>query len=120
MPRVESYEQAVEFLFSRVNYERLSGMQYTGDDFKLDRMRELLRRLGDPHETIPAVHIAGTKGKGSTAAFTAQILSAAGIRAALFTSPHISAFEERMAVGGVNPARHELVDLVGQLADVVT
>ena len=120
MPRVESYEQAVEFLFSRVNYERLSGMQFTGDDFKLDRMRELLRRLGDPQETIPAVHIAGTKGKGSTAALTAQILSAAGIRAALFTSPHISAFEERMAVAGVNPTRHELVELVRQLADVVT
>ena len=120
MPHVESYEQAIEFLFSRVNYERLSGMQYTGDDFKLDRMRELLRRLGDPQETIPAVHIAGTKGKGSTAAMTAQILSAAGIRAALFTSPHISAFEERMAVAGVNPARHELVELVRQLADVVT
>lgn len=120
MPDVESYEQAIEFLFSRVNYERLSGMQYTGDDFKLDRMRELLRRLGDPQETIPAVHIAGTKGKGSTAALTAQILSTAGIRTALFTSPHISAFEERMAVDGVNPARHELVELVRQLADVVT
>jgi len=120
MPDVENYEQAVEFLFSRVNYERLSGMQYTGDDFKLDRMRELLRRLGDPQETIPAVHIAGTKGKGSTAALTAQILTAAGIRTALFTSPHISAFEERMAVGGVNPSRHELVELVRQLADVVT
>jgi dihydrofolate synthase/folylpolyglutamate synthase len=120
MSDVENYEQAVEFLFSRVNYERLSGMQYTGDDFKLDRMRELLRRVGDPQETIPAVHIAGTKGKGSTAALTAQILSAAGIRTALFTSPHISAFEERMAVAGVNPARHELVELVRQLADVVT
>lgn len=120
MPDVESYEQAVEFLFSRVNYERLSGMQYTGDDFKLDRMRELLRRLGDPQETIPAVHIAGTKGKGSTAALTAQILSAAGIRAGLFTSPHISAFEERMAVAGVNPARLELVELVRRLADVVS
>ena len=119
MSHVESYEQAVEFLFSRVNYERLSGMQYTGDDFKLDRMRELLRRLGDPQESIPAVHIAGTKGKGSTAALTAQILSAAGIRTALFTSPHISAFEERMAVDGVNPARHELVALVRQIAGVV-
>ncbi len=120
MAEVESYEQAVEFLFSRVNYERLTGSQYTADDFKLDRMRELLRRLGDPHETIPAVHIAGTKGKGSTAALTAQILLAAGFRPGLFTSPHISAFEERMAVAGVNPARSELVELVRLLADVVT
>jgi dihydrofolate synthase/folylpolyglutamate synthase len=120
MPHVENYEQAVEFLFSRVNYERLSAMQYTGDELKLDRMRELLRRLGNPHEMIPAVHIAGTKGKGSTAALTAQVLFAAGIRAGLFTSPHISVFEERMAVAGVHPARSELVELVRRLADVVT
>ncbi|MGE5194686.1 MAG: bifunctional folylpolyglutamate synthase/dihydrofolate synthase [Deltaproteobacteria bacterium] len=114
-----SYEQAIEFLFSRVNFERLSGTQFTADDFKLDRMRELLRRLGDPQEAIPAVHIAGTKGKGSTAALTAQILSAAGIRAALFTSPHISAFEERMAVDGVIPAKEELARLVESVAGVV-
>src|SRR5512140_2893945 len=119
MADVESYEQAVEFLFSRVNYERLSGMQYTGDDFKLDRMRELLRGGGDPQETIPAVHIAGTKGKGSTAALTAQILSAAGIRTALFTSPHISAFEERMAVDGVIPSQDELARLVDSVASAV-
>jgi dihydrofolate synthase/folylpolyglutamate synthase len=116
---VESYEQAVEFLFNRVNFERLSGMQYSTDDFKLDRMRELLRRLGDPHEGLPAVHIAGTKGKGSTAALTAAILSAAGVRVGLFTSPHISAFEERMAVGGAIPSPEELVELVRQVAPVV-
>lgn len=116
---VESYEQAVEFLFNRVNFERLSGMQYSADDFKLDRMRELLRRLGDPHEAVPAVHIAGTKGKGSTAAITAAILSAAGIRVGLFTSPHISVFEERMAVNGVIPSADDLVDLVRPVALVV-
>jgi dihydrofolate synthase/folylpolyglutamate synthase len=116
---VESYEQAVEFLFNRVNFERLSGMQYSADDFKLDRMRELLRRLGDPHEAVPAVHIAGTKGKGSTAALTAAVLSAAGIRVGLFTSPHISAFEERMAVDGVIPSPGELVELVRHVAQVV-
>jgi dihydrofolate synthase / folylpolyglutamate synthase len=114
-----SYEQAIEFLFSRVNFERLSGMQYTADDFKLDRMRELLSRLGDPQESIPAVHIAGTKGKGSTAALVAQVLSAAGIRTALFTSPHISAFEERMAVNGVIPSQDELARLVESVAGVV-
>src|SRR5207248_2619101 len=88
-------------------------------DFKLDRLRELLRRLGDPHLALPAVHIAGTKGKGSTAALTAAILSAAGVRVGLFTSPHISAFEERMAVAGVIPSPDELVELVRQVARVV-
>ena len=114
-----NYEQAIEFLFSRVNYERLAAHQYSADDFKLDRMREFLRRLGDPQETIPAVHIAGTKGKGSTAAMTAQILSAAGLRTALFTSPHISAFEERMAVDGVLPEKDHLARLVDEVSGVV-
>src|SRR5262245_59204350 len=114
-----NYEQAIEFLFGRVNFERLSGLQFSADDFKLDRMRELLRRLGDPQESIPAVHIAGTKRKGSTAALTAQTLSAAGIRTALFTTPHISAFEERMAVDGVIPAREELARLVERVCGVV-
>src|SRR5262245_19729871 len=114
-----NYEQAIEFLFGRVNFERLSGLSYSVDDFKLDRMRELLRRLGNPQEMIPAVHIAGTKGKGSTAALTAQILTAAGIRTALFTSPHISAFVERMAVDGAIPAKEELARLVETVSGVV-
>lgn len=118
--RAENYEQAIEFLFSRVNFERLAGTLYSADDFKLDRMREFLRRLGDPQEAIPAVHIAGTKGKGSTAAYVASILTAAGIRTGLFTSPHISAFEERMAVDGVVPTRDELAALVRSIADVVS
>jgi dihydrofolate synthase/folylpolyglutamate synthase len=116
---VENYEQAIEYLFSRINYERLSGIEYTADDFKLDRMRALLRRLGDPQESIPAVHIAGTKGKGSTAAIAAQVLSAAGIRTALFTSPHVSAFEERMAVDGTIPTRERLAGLVEEIAGAV-
>jgi dihydrofolate synthase/folylpolyglutamate synthase len=118
--KVESYEQAVEYLFNRINFERLSGHQYSTNDFKLDRMRELLRRLGDPQKTLPVVHIAGTKGKGSTAATTAAILSAAGIRVGLFTSPHISAFEERIAVNDACPTAEELVDLVRQIALVVS
>ncbi len=117
---VENYEQAIEYLFSRINYERLAGTEYTADDFKLDRMRELLRRLGDPQETIPAVHIAGTKGKGSTAAIIAGVLTAAGIRTALFTSPHVSAFEERMSVDGAVPSRERLARLVGEVAGVVS
>jgi dihydrofolate synthase/folylpolyglutamate synthase len=114
-----NYEQAIEFMFSRVNYERLAAHQYSADDFKLDRMREFLRRLGDPQEAIPAVHIAGTKGKGSTAAMTAQVLSAAGLSTALFTSPHISAFEERMAVDGVLPDQDHLARLVADVSSVV-
>jgi dihydrofolate synthase/folylpolyglutamate synthase len=119
-PAAENYEQAIEYLFSRVNFERLAGTLYSADDFKLDRMREFLRRLGDPHECIPAVHIAGTKGKGSTAAFLSSILTTAGVRTGLFTSPHISAFEERLAVDGVHPTESELAALVNSVSEVVS
>jgi hypothetical protein len=72
---VQNYEQAIEYLYGRINYERAQAGSYSARDFKLDRMRRLLALLGDPHERLPVVHIAGTKGKGSTAAMTASILA---------------------------------------------
>jgi dihydrofolate synthase/folylpolyglutamate synthase len=117
--RIDSYEQALEFLYARVNFERQSSTQYGLDDFRLDRMRQLLQRLGNPQERLPTVHIAGTKGKGSTAAMLASVLTAAGHRTGLFTSPHITQFEERFTVDGRQPTPDELVELVNQVAEVV-
>lgn len=117
--RIDSYEQAIEFLYNRINYERVSGSSYSAADLKLDRMRELLRRLGNPQEQIPAVHIAGTKGKGSTAAMVSQIVSAAGYRTGLFTSPHLTSFEERMSVDGWHPSPEQLVELVNAVSGPV-
>jgi dihydrofolate synthase/folylpolyglutamate synthase len=88
-------------LLNRINYERTQSMPHSEEAFKLDRMRELLRRLGNPQQTMPTIHIAGTKGKGSTAAMTAAMLSAAGYRTGLFTSPHIERVEERIVVDGL-------------------
>src|SRR5262245_27505969 len=110
MPReMETYEQAVEYLYGRINYERVHSADYTAGDFKLGRMQTLLELLGNPHERIPAVHVAGTKGKGSTAGMIASILTSAGCRTGLFTSPHISAFEERMSAGGGLPNQAQVV-----------
>jgi dihydrofolate synthase/folylpolyglutamate synthase len=117
MPQfVDTYEEAVAYLFDRINYENALAGSYSTRDFKLDRMRQLLSLLGDPHQRVPAVHVAGTKGKGSTAVMVAEILSAADCRTGLFTSPHVSAFEERMTVDGVSPSRQQVVDLVNRVA----
>jgi len=110
-----TYAQAIEFLFRRINYERAACGSYSSRDLKLERMRCLLALLGDPHQRIAAVHIAGTKGKGSTAVMTAEMLSAAGYRIGLFTSPHITRFEERIRIDGVSPNEDDIVDLVGRL-----
>jgi dihydrofolate synthase/folylpolyglutamate synthase len=111
-----SYDDAMFFLHSRIDYERAAAEKMTARDFKLDRMAELLARLGNPQETIPAVHITGTKGKGSTAVMTAEMLSAAGYRTGLFTSPHVSTFEERMRVDGRMPSREECTGLLDEVA----
>ena len=112
---VLTYEAAVEYLFGRINYERVPTSKYSTDDFQLPRMSTLLERLGNPQLSTPAIHITGTKGKGSTAAMTASMLKAAGHRVGLFTSPHLVRFEERMTVNGQLPTPEKIVSLVQKL-----
>jgi dihydrofolate synthase/folylpolyglutamate synthase len=96
---VRDYASALDFLLGRVNYERTAHIPYASD-FKLERMRRLLAYLGDPHLALKAVHIAGTKGKGSTAAMIAAVLEASGRKTGLYTSPHLERVEERMTIDG--------------------
>lgn len=114
-----TYRQAIDYLMGRINYERLGAHQYSARDLKLDRMGALLQVLGNPQESLPAVHIAGTKGKGSTAMMTAAMLTAAGYRVGLYTSPHITRLEERMTVNGRSPSEAEMVSLTSQLRTAV-
>ncbi len=110
---------ALEFLYSRINYERLAHVPYDLDAFKLDRMRLLLARLGDPHLALKAAHIAGTKGKGSTAAMIATVLEVAGYKTALYTSPHLERLEERFAINGKCVSEAEFASLAAELMPVV-
>ncbi len=89
---------ALDFLTRRINYERTPSVPYLSADFKLDRMRRLMSLLGDPHLGLKAIHIAGTKGKGSTAAMVASVLTAAGYKTGLYTSPHLERIEERLVI----------------------
>ena len=116
---IETYEHALAYLHGRINFERTSA-HLSATDFKLDRMRHLLDRVGNPQDRIPAVHVAGTKGKGSTAAMIAAALRASGYVVGLFTSPHIERFEERIRVNGECIEPEMLVSLVRQLATVVS
>ncbi|MFO1023178.1 MAG: folylpolyglutamate synthase/dihydrofolate synthase family protein [Planctomycetales bacterium] len=115
-PDINSYEQALEYLYSRIDYERVKPSSYQIADFQLERMQLLLEALGSPHLRIPAVHVAGTKGKGSTCCMIAAVLQEAGYRTALLTSPHLNSFEERLRVQGESPSQDRVVDLVRTLA----
>lgn len=84
----------------------------------LDRMRDLLGRLGDPHRRLPPVVIvAGSKGKGSTAHLTASILGAAGLKTGLYTSPHIVRWNERIVAEGQPISDEEAAALIGRFGD---
>jgi dihydrofolate synthase / folylpolyglutamate synthase len=115
----DDYSQALEFLYARVNYERTTHIPYQSDDFKLDRMRELAALVGDPQLKYPVVHIAGTKGKGSTAAMIAAVLQRSGYRTGLYTSPHLERIEERWAIDGQVCPAGEVVELVRLVAPAV-
>lgn len=112
-------QEALQFLYSRVDYERVSSVPYRTHEFKLDRMRDLLTRLGNPQSRFAVIHVAGTKGKGSTSATLGAILSAAGYRAGVFTSPHLDRIEERLAIDGQICTADEFVALVRQVRPIV-
>lgn len=112
------YQDAVDFLFKRINFERSPELASGVGAFRLERMKSLLSRLGDPHKSVPCVHIAGTKGKGSTATMVARILECAEKRVGLFTSPHANRFEERFTVNGELATESAVVELVDVLRRV--
>jgi len=111
-----TYDEAIRFWFGRINFETRSALP---GDLKLERMRALLHLLGDPHQRLRIVHIAGTKGKGSTAAMIGSVLNAASYRVGLFTSPHLEHVEERVAVDGVPISHAEVAEIMARIAPAI-
>ncbi len=94
----ETYQNTLDYLYGFVNFEHKRIEQYAPENVSLDRPSKLLALLGNPHHKFPAIHIAGTKGKGSVAAMTAACLRAAGYRVGLYTSPHLQEFRDRIRI----------------------
>jgi dihydrofolate synthase/folylpolyglutamate synthase len=113
----DHYLERLEALYGRLNYER-SGMPRTSE-LRLERMRRLLRALGDPHRALRIVHVAGTKGKGSTSTLIAAALSAGGVRTGLFTSPHLHRLEERFQIDGAAIGPDALLGLIDRVMPAV-
>ncbi len=96
--RFETAESAFEYLGSFMNFER--SRKQTIRDYRLDRMEALLKHFGNPEKDLKIVHIAGSKGKGSTGILLASALRAAGFKTGLYTSPHIATYKERITRAG--------------------
>jgi len=110
-----NYIQTIAYLHSLTDYEKTRIERYTSDTLDLSRVERLLADIGDPHARFPAVHIAGTKGKGSTAAMIESCLRAAGYRTGFYTSPHLHTFRERIQLAGRKIPREEVVALVEEI-----
>lgn len=104
-----NYSEALEYITKTERFGSKPG---------LERIGELLEKLGNPQEGLRFVHIAGTNGKGSCAAMTASVLKAAGFRTGLFTSPYIYRFNERMQINGREIENDVLADIVSRVAPV--
>ncbi|MBI4711711.1 MAG: bifunctional folylpolyglutamate synthase/dihydrofolate synthase [Planctomycetes bacterium] len=117
MKTIETYNKALRHLARFTDYERMTKYHYSQKTFNLKRMERLLAGLGNPHHRLCAIHIAGTKGKGSTAIILSQILQAAGYKVGLFTSPHLVDIRERIQVNGVNITKDNFTRLMNIIAD---
>jgi len=126
-----AYPETVQYLESFVNYENIPAYPYK-ESLKLERVKNFLGQIDNPQDSLKCLHIAGTKGKGSTCVFIAYILRQAGYRVGLYTSPHLSDFRERIRV--LNPttkiqqpetdfegmiSQDEITALVGRLKPLV-
>jgi len=92
-----TYPESIKYLESLINYEKIPVYPYE-ESLKLERIKGFLSLVGNPQDSLKCIHVAGTKGKGSTCAFTAYILKEAGFKVGLYTSPHLLDFRERIRI----------------------
>ncbi len=114
-----SYQDALDYIYSFVDYSRTHQANLSPENFDLSRMVEFMNLLGSPQLEFPSLHVAGSKGKGSVSAFCASVLQAAGFKVGLYTSPHLKDFEERMQINGVPISRNTLAEYVEEIKPAV-
>ena len=105
-------EEKLEFLAGRINFETTDSPSRKTPEFKLGRMLRLLELCGNPHQGLACVHVAGTKGKGSSSTMIAQGLIAGGWTTGLYTSPHVHTIHERFSFQGTIVTDQELLPLL--------
>jgi len=107
---IVNYATALRWLYDHVNYEQMRVVPYNSRGFSLDRMRKLLGLLDHPHKQIKFVHVAGTKGKGSTCAMVANMLMASGYTVGVYSSPHLVELRERITIDGHMISHADLIE----------
>ena len=115
---IRNYRGALNFLKTKTNYETMVRVSYSSANFNISRMLRILARLGNPQKSYKTIHIAGTKGKGSTAHMLAAMLKKAGYRTGLYTSPHFVTLRERIRVDDKLVTEADFARLMASIAPV--
>ncbi len=110
-----TYAQGMRYLFDRTDYERQQKLRYNVTTFDLGRMERFLKVLGNPQKKVKCVHIAGTKGKGSTATMLGKMVQANNYKVGLYTSPHVSTLHERITINSVMITEKEMLGLLNRM-----
>ncbi len=116
----KKYQETLDYLYSFVDYSLTRNFRNAAENFDLNRMQVFLRNLGNPHQKYPVIHVAGTKGKGSTSAMVASVLQAGGYRTGLYSSPHLIDYTERIQIDKTPISQDELCELVDKIKPVVS
>ncbi len=116
--KFRNYKQVFSYFESFTNLEKGS-TTYTERNYRIDKMSIILELFDNPHKSFKSIHIAGTKGKGSTAVFIASILNSVGYTSGLFTSPHVSSYRERITVSLKSPKESILIKLGNEIKDKI-
>jgi dihydrofolate synthase / folylpolyglutamate synthase len=110
-----AYQEALDYIYTFIDYSLKRSFRYSPDKFDLGRMVNFTSLLGSPEKAYPVIHVAGTKGKGSVAALCASALRACGFRVGIYTSPHLQDYAERIQVDGKPISHANLVAYVEEM-----
>ena len=108
---MDNYDETINYLYA---------LQKHGIKLGLSNTTRLMQALGEPHKSFRAIHIAGTNGKGSTATAIASILNTSGLKTALFTSPHLISFTERISINDKRISEDEVVSLTSRIRKLIS
>lgn len=113
---ITNYNTALKWLHEHPNHETLRVVKHDPKSFSLERMRELLKLMGNPQDNLKCVHVAGTKGKGSTCAMLAAMLEGCGYSVGLYTSPHLMDLRERISINTAMVPCNDLTEIFREIA----
>lgn len=116
---IETFDQALDYIYSKIDFSFTKQQRYSEEVFNLDRMRVFMQKLGDPQNTYKTVHVAGTKGKGSISAMLASALIASGYRTGFYSSPHMIEYTERIQVNGIPISQEDFIHIINHIYPLI-